>query len=300
MSAQSRRLCSRSAIAFEPSSSLGLDGTAPAGSTSSDFSPHGCTTSPTRTSPSSTSVSPAAGSSPSCPATPGARRSASTSSTRQPASASAMARLQERLVRPSPAPGLQTVMTRAGSATLTKRRLVRSLRIASPRGDRPARPAIRGAERAAGSYGISPSTGAPVTRRRVRASRIRVSVTPRSSARSSPASRPASAARQMSRTGRGATGAVPAAGPSTTSMALAVGRPAPDSTSPIRPGSRAAITSATRSTCSGRGPATTTRNIIAAGSARTRNCSRSADTGVSPPMSRATWRRARSLVTSPA
>lgn len=133
-----------------------------------------------------------------------------------------MARLQERVVLPSPCRALVTAMTRAGSWTSTKRRLVRSLRTASARAEVAASPTISGALRALASNGISPSSGLPVARCRPAASRSRTSATPRRIARPMPRIRPTRPPRVRLRTGCGETGSALTRGPLTISILMGV------------------------------------------------------------------------------
>ena len=80
-------------------------------------------------------MSPTDPSSPSRSAISGPRKSASTTSTRLPAAAIAIARLHTEVVLPSPGSALVTTMTLHGLSTSTYCRFVRNCRNASARGD---------------------------------------------------------------------------------------------------------------------------------------------------------------------
>ncbi len=124
---------SRSAMALEPSSSLGLGGIEPLGNTDSPDGPYGRTASASGTSPVSTSVRPVRESRPE----PESDLRAAQISVDQHHPVARLGKADRKLAQmvdlPSSGIGLVTASTRAVPVASTKRRLVRSLRIASAR-----------------------------------------------------------------------------------------------------------------------------------------------------------------------
>ena len=190
-------------MARDCSSSAGLGGVAPDGSTSRPESAWVCSASSRVTLPTSTVVRPTPGSRPMRLATCGRRRSPSTSTTFCPALAIAIAMLAA--VVDLPSPGIAELITNALLAWSTSRncRLVRSTRKASTRGAWEGSEEISGSVSTDGSWPMPASTGALATSAASSPVLTVVSSSSRSTARPKPSSRPSTRARPRLRTGCG-------------------------------------------------------------------------------------------------